>query len=111
PNPRAPLGFDVPVDLRTGERRPLVWKHWEAHDPALACVRHARSLLRLQTIWFDAGKKDEFFLQLGARRLSDALKRLRIRHSFEEHDGGHFGLGARLDVSLSLLTKRCARVD
>jgi enterochelin esterase family protein len=111
PNPRVPLGFDLPVDLRTGERRPLVWKHWEAHDPAVACARYARSLLRLETIWFDAGLKDEFHLQLGARRLDDALRRLRIKHAYQEHDGGHFGLSPRLDLSLPLLTKRCARVD
>ncbi len=111
PNPRAPLGFDLPVDPRTGERVPAVWKRWEAHDPVHACVRRARSLARLRTLWFDAGTKDEFFLQLGARRLSDALRRLRVRHSFLEHGGGHFGLSSRLDLSLPLLTSRCARVD
>ena len=111
PNPKSPLGFDLPLDPRTGERLPAVWKRWEALDPVNAAARRARSLARLHTLWFDAGTKDEFHLQLGARRLSDALRRLRVKHSHSEHDGGHSGLSKRLDLSLPLLTKRCARVD
>jgi enterochelin esterase family protein len=111
PNPKSPVGFDVPVDLRTGARLPEVWRRWEALDPVNACARHAASLKRLKTLWFDAGRRDEFFLNLGARRLSDALKRLKIRHSYEEHAFGHFDLQPRYDVSLSLLSRRCARVD
>lgn len=111
PNPASPFGFDIPMDARTGERVPAVWRRWEALDPVHACVKHAAGLARLKTLWFDAGTRDEFFLHLGARRLSDALKRLRIKHVYEEHDRGHFDLNARLDVSLALLTKRCARVD
>lgn len=111
PNPKSPLGFDLPVDPRTGEKIPAVWKRWEALDPVNACVKHAGALARLKTLWFDAGTRDEFFLQLGARRLSSALKKLKIKHVHEEHDRGHFDLAARFDVSLSLLSKRCARVD
>lgn len=109
PNPQSALGFDLPVDVRTGERIPSVWKRWEALDPVRACAHHAGALRRLRTLWFDAGVRDEFFLQLGARRLSSALKKLKIAHVHQEHARGHFDLGARFDVSLALLTKRCAR--
>jgi enterochelin esterase family protein len=111
PNAKSPLGFDLPVDPRTGEKIPAVWKRWEALDPVHACAKYAGPLSRLKTLWFDAGTRDEFFLQLGARRFSDALKRLKIRHSYQEHDRGHFDLAPRFDVSLSLLTRGCARVD
>lgn len=111
PNPKSPLGFDLPVDPRTGERVPAVWRRWEALDPVHACAKHARGLARLKTLWFDAGTRDEFFLHLGARRLSAALKKLKIRHVHQEHDRGHFDLAPRFDVSLALLTKNCARVD
>ncbi len=110
PNPKSPYGFDLPVDLRTGERVPAVWKRWDALDPVFACAKHAATLSRLKTLWFDAGTKDEFFLHLGARRLSDALKHLKVKHVFEEHDRGHFDMDARLDISLPLLARRCARV-
>jgi enterochelin esterase family protein len=111
PNPKSPLGFDLPVDLRTGEKVPAVWKRWEALDPVHAAARHAGELRRLKTLWFDAGRRDEFFLQLGARRLSAVLKKLKIKHSYEEHDRGHFDLAPRFEVSLALLTENCARVD
>jgi S-formylglutathione hydrolase FrmB len=110
PNPKSPVGFDVPVDLRTGAMIPAVWKRWEALDPVHACARHSAALSRLKTLWFDAGVRDEFYLHLGARRLSDALKRLKIKHVYEEHELGHMDLQPRYDVSLSLLSRRCSRV-
>lgn len=109
PNPRAPLGFDLPVDPRTGARIDAVWRRWEAWDPLHACRRRAAGLKRLRTLWFDAGTRDEFYLHLGARRLSAELKRLGVKHVHEEHDRGHFDLNARLDVSLPLLASRASR--
>jgi len=111
PNPKSPLGFDLPIDLRTGALIPSVWKRWEALDPVNACVRYASGLARLKTLWLDAGVRDEFYLHLGARRLSDALKRLKIKHTYQEHEFGHMDMHPRYDVSLALLSKRCARVD
>jgi len=111
PNPKSALGFDLPFDARTGELVPAVWKKWEAHDPVHACVKRAGALARLKTLFFDAGTRDEFYLQLGARRLSAALKTLRVRHVYEEHELGHFDLQPRYERSLALLTKNCARVS
>jgi enterochelin esterase family protein len=111
PNPKSPLGFDVPVDVRTGALIPAVWKRWEALDPLHAAARHAGALARLKTLWFDAGVRDEFYLHLGARRLADLLKRLKVKHSYEEHAFGHMDMASRLDVSLPLLSRRCARVN
>ena len=110
PNEKSPFGFDLPCDPRTGELIPAVWKRWQALDPVHACAKHAGSLRRMKTLWFDAGTKDEFYLHLGARRLSDALKALKIRHTYEEHGFGHFNLNSRLDKSLSLLASRARRV-
>ena len=110
PNPKSPVGFDVPVDTRTGALLPAVWKRWQELDPVNAVARHAGALKRLRTLWFDAGTRDEFHLHLGARRLSDALKRLKVPHLHEEHGFGHMDMNSRLDVSLPLLTRRLARV-
>lgn len=110
PNPKSRVGFDLPFDARTGALIPAVWKKWEALDPVNACAKHAAALSRLKTLFFDAGTRDEFYLQLGARRLSDALKKLRVRHTYEEHEFGHFDLQPRYERSLALLTKNCARV-
>jgi enterochelin esterase family protein len=110
PNAKSALGFDLPCDPRTGEPIPAVWKRWQAHDPVHAAATHAGALRRLKTLWFDAGTKDEFNLHLGARRFSDALKALKIRHTHEEHGFGHFDMNERLDKSLPLLAARCRRV-
>ena len=110
PNEKSPTGFDLPCDPRTGELVPAVWKRWLALDPVHAAAKHAGVLRRLKTLWFDAGTKDEFYLHLGARRLSDALKSLKVRHTYEEHAFGHFDMASRLDRSLPLLSSRCKRV-
>ncbi len=106
PNPRSPMGFDLPFDLRTGELLPKVWARWKELDPVVACRRGARALRRLKTLYFDCGTRDEFYLHLGARRLSRDLKALGIRHTYEEHGLGHFDMSERYDRSLVLLTGR-----
>lgn len=106
PNPKSPVGFDLPFELRTGELIPAVWARWKEKDPVAAAAKHAASLKKLKTLWFDAGKRDEFYLHLGARKLSDALKRLGVKHVYEEHDRGHFDMAERCDVSLSYLSRR-----
>ena len=106
PNPRSPLGFDLPFDCRTGELVLKVWARWKERDPVLAAVKYRGNLRRLKTLFFDCGTKDEFFLHLGARKLSDTLRRLRVPHIYEEHGLGHFDMAERFDRSLRLLTSR-----
>ncbi len=110
PNDKSPLGFDLPCDPRTGELIPAVWKRWLAHDPVHAAARNAHVLRRMKTLWFDAGTRDEFFLHLGARRFSAALKAAKVRHTYEEHGKGHFDMAERLDKSLPMLASRARRI-
>ncbi|MBI4424430.1 MAG: esterase [Elusimicrobia bacterium] len=109
PNPRSALGFDLPFDERTGDRVPAVWRRWLAHDPALLAPRRAAALRRLRTLFFDCGRRDEFFLHLGARRLHDALRAARVPHRYLEHDAGHFELSERHEVSFRLLRRAFGR--
>lgn len=106
PAPKSALGFDLPMDERTGELRPWVWKRWLENDPVRLAGRKVAALRALETLWFDAGRRDEYFLQLGARKLSDELKRLRVAHVYEEHEFGHRDMAERYDVSLALLSRR-----
>ena len=48
PNANAPLGFDLPMDLRTGARIDAVWKRWLEFDPVVACERYADNLKKLE---------------------------------------------------------------
>lgn len=106
PNPKSPFGFDLPCDPRTAEKRPEVWRRWLAVDPVVCAPRYAKSLKKLETLFFDAGRRDEYFLQLGARKLSSVLKKLGVRHIHEEHGFGHMDMNDRYDRSLTLLTSR-----
>lgn len=96
PNPATPLGFDLPMDLRTGARIDSVWQRWLAFDPLNAVERCADALKRLRLLHLECGLADEYHLQWGTRRLSDRLRALNVPHTHEEHDGGHRGLDARL---------------
>lgn len=108
PNPRSPLGFDLPCEPRTGELDSSVWRRWEALDPVKAASRHRAGLKKLSTLAFDCGRRDEAFLHLGARRLAAVLKKLAVPHVYEEHERGHFDMNGRYDRSLALLSRRLA---
>ncbi|MBV8170499.1 MAG: esterase [Candidatus Eremiobacteraeota bacterium] len=108
PNPDAPLGFDPPVDLRTGELREDVWRRWLDNDPVRMAPRHADALRSLKTIFIDAGLQDEFQLQLGARILCTRLDAVGARYIYEEFDDGHMGIVYRYDRSLVELAKALA---
>ena len=106
PNLRAPMGFDLPFDERTGLLKPGVWKRWEANDPVFMARALARNLKRLKSIYLDCGTRDEFHLQFGARILSASLRRLGVAHVHEEFDDGHMSIAYRYDRSLAFLSKK-----
>jgi enterochelin esterase family protein len=100
PNPDSELGFDLPVDLETGERRPLVWKRWLEFDPVVACEPHAAGLRALEWLHLECGLADEFHLQFSTRILVRKLRSLGIACEHEEFEGGHFDTGGRWDAVL-----------
>lgn len=106
PNPKSPLGFDLPFDEETGELIPRIWARWKEKDPVEAARRHRGALKGLETLFFDCGVRDEFYLHLGARKFSRVLKSLGVRHIHEEHEFGHSDMSSRYDRSLSLLSRR-----
>jgi enterochelin esterase family protein len=106
PNPKSKTGFDLPCDPATGELIPEVWARWKALDPVALAPKLKANLKKLKTIFLDAGRRDEFNLHLGARKLSAVLKGLGVKHVYEEHDFGHFDTSERWDVSLALLSRR-----
>lgn len=106
PNPKSPLGFDLPFDARTGELIPAVWRRWKAFDPVVFAPRRAAAFKRLKTLFIDAGTKDEFYLHQGARKLHAVLRKAGVPHLYEEHGLGHFDLAERFERSLSLLSRR-----
>jgi enterochelin esterase family protein len=105
PNVNSPWGFDLPFDLETGEWDPAVWARWTAWDPIELIPQYEAALRSLQLLFLDAGLRDEFNLQFGARTFVARLKRRGIPHRHEEFDDGHFDIQYRYDVSLKAMSE------
>jgi S-formylglutathione hydrolase FrmB len=108
PDPRAPLGFRLPMDLHTGEIDASRWRRWQRHDPVrlLRQPRVQRALRSLRGIYLDCGSRDQYHLHYGARQLHQRLRALGIPHRYEEFDDNHSQIDYRMDVSLPWLYRR-----
>ncbi|MDQ3131902.1 MAG: esterase family protein [Acidobacteriota bacterium] len=97
--------FDLPFDLKTGEIREDVWARWLAHDPVRLVEKYAENLKSLKLLYVDAGTRDEFALDLGAKILCERLEKLDVPFIHEEFDDGHFNISYRQNRSLELISK------
>jgi enterochelin esterase family protein len=105
PNENSELGFDLPFDKQTGEIREDVWARWLEHDPVRLVEKCVGNLKKLKLLFIDAGTRDEFHLDLGAKILCRRLKDFDIPHIHEEFDDGHFNIGYRQNRSLELISQ------
>lgn len=99
-------GFDLPFDLETGEMLDDVWERWLEHDPVRLVEKHVENLRSLKLLFIDAGTRDEFALDIGARIMSKRLSDLGVPHIHEEFDDGHFSISYRFDRSLELISEK-----
>jgi Putative esterase len=95
PDPTRPGKAILPFDTRTGQLIDEVWQRWLALDPVRMAAPHADDLRGLRRIYLDAGRQDEFFLDLGAQAFSNELTSLGIDHTLELFDGKHGGISYR----------------
>jgi hypothetical protein len=73
---------------------------------------HAEALRSLHSIWIDAGKRDDFSLDLGAQAFHRALLDHEVpadRIRFELLEAGHGGIDYRYPLSLAWLARRMSR--
>jgi len=97
----------LPYDLETSERIPEVWERWLAWDPVRMVPRHADALRGLRAIYIDAGKRDQWFLDLGAEAFRRALAEIGVTDVFFElFDATHMGIEYRYPLSLKYLAER-----
>ncbi len=87
PEPEFPTEVLLPFELGSGRLFPEVWEMWLAHDPVRMAPRYAQALRGLRYVHIDAGRSDEYHLDLGAQAFSDELTKLGVQHSFELFDG------------------------
>ena len=97
----------LPFDTATGELIPEIWERWLALDPVRMVPAHAETLRSMRAIYIDAGKKDEYFLDLGAEAFRRALEAIGVTDvSFELFDATHRAIEYRYPLSLGYLAER-----
>jgi enterochelin esterase-like enzyme len=95
PDPDRPGEAILPFETSTGKLIDEVWAKWLELDPVRMVSRHADALRSMRRIYLDAGKSDEWFLDLGAQAVSEELDKAGIEHTLELFDGKHGGITYR----------------
>lgn len=95
PDPERPGRGLLPFDARTGRLIDEIWERWLALDPVRMAEPYADALRSMRRIYLDAGRQDEYALDLGAQAFSDELARLGIEHTLELFEGRHGGISHR----------------
>jgi hypothetical protein len=98
---------ELPFDVTTSELRQEVWEQWLAWDPVRMVTQHADALRGLRAIYIDSGKRDQYFLDLGAEAFRQALERIGVTDVFFElFDGTHSAIEYRYPLALRYLAER-----
>ncbi len=90
----------LPFEISTGRILPQVWERWLEHDPVRMAAGHAEALHSMRRIYLDAGRSDEYFLDLGTQAFAVELERLGVAHSLELFDGRHGGISYRYPYAI-----------
>ncbi len=99
----------LPFEPGSGRLREDVWQRWLDWDPVRMVSRYADALRGLRAVWIDAGTRDEWYLDLGAQAMVDALSGIGVTDvHFETYDAGHGGIDFRYPLSLAYLAGRLA---
>ena len=94
-HPQRKREIEFPINIKTGELVPRVWKKWKAHDPLEFLSKRQKNLRQLKGVFLDVGTEDQFHLQWGARQLRKLLKLYRVSFKYSEFEGNHFDIGSR----------------
>jgi hypothetical protein len=88
---------------------PEVWERWLAWDPVRMVPEHADAIRTMRAIYLDAGKKDEWYLDLGARAVANELDAIGVDYLFELFDATHMAIEYRYPKSLAFLIDALAK--
>jgi len=97
----------LPFDTTTGELIPEIWERWLAWDPVRMVAKHADTMRGMRAIYIDAGKRDEWFLDIGAEAFRHELEKIGMTDVyFEIFDAGHMSIGYRYPIAVKYLAER-----
>jgi S-formylglutathione hydrolase FrmB len=98
---------ELPYDTVTGQLKPDVWARWLEWDPVRMVKKHAEALRSMRAIYVDAGKRDEFFLDLGAMAFKRELEAIDVKDFFFElFDATHRAIEYRYPGAIRYLAER-----
>jgi hypothetical protein len=97
----------LPFALDSGRLVPELWERWLAWDPVRMIPHHADAWRGLRAIYLDAGKRDEWYLDLGAVALKQELEAIGVTDvHLELFDATHMGIDYRYPTGLRYLAER-----
>jgi S-formylglutathione hydrolase FrmB len=100
----------LPFDVATGKMLDDVWARWLAWDPVRMVAKHADALRSMRAIYVDAGKRDEYYLDLGAEAFRRELAGIGVKDVFFElFDATHASIEYRYPMGLKYLAERLSR--
>jgi hypothetical protein len=95
PDPERPGRPLLPFEVATGRLVDDVWAGWLELDPVRMAPHHGDELRSMRRIYLDAGKSDEWYLDLGAQAFAAELDKLGVEYTLELFDGKHGGIAYR----------------
>ena len=98
----------LPFDVATGALKEDVWARWLEWDPVRIAPQRLDALKGMKWIYLDAGRADEYYLDLGAQAFARELDKAGIDHTLELFDGKHGGLQYRYPGAIKGLAESLA---
>ncbi len=98
----------LPFDIGTGALVPDVWETWLEKDPVRMIPNHVAALREMRHIRIDAGRADEYYMDLAATALHRELNEIGVAHEFELFEGRHGGNAHRYPAAMRALIEALA---
>jgi enterochelin esterase-like enzyme len=95
----------IPFDIETGRLDDAVWARWLEWDPVRMAPQRVDALESMKLIYLDAGKSDEWYLDLGAKAFAKELDKAGVEYSLDFFDAGHMGIQYRYPRALEALAR------
>jgi hypothetical protein len=100
PDPEHPGKALLPFEIASGRLIDERWQRWLELDPVRMVAGHADALRSMRRIYLDAGRSDEYYLDLGATAVASELEAIGVEHTLELFDGTHGGIAHRYPRAL-----------
>jgi enterochelin esterase-like enzyme len=108
PDPQSPGKALIPFDA-DGRLDEAVWAQWLEKDPVRMAPERADALRSMRAVYLDAGRSDEYHLDLGAQAFARELDALGVEHELHLFDGKHGGIAWRYPLAVRALATALSR--